>query len=1489
MAEFELQQLAEKLRNSLLQGAPELVVGEQAPDRNSYSIFTSADAAVLNRFQSVAKGHVKAKRAMGSMVGLAVGDALGAPLEFVPIGKQGSRVDLVTLHTLGELNKFELKPGQWTDDTSMALCIADSLLLAGNYDGQDVRKRYWNWWHRGYNNAFRKEKARTQSCGLGDTSSRFLELKGDGFTARCNGGRDEATSSSLMRLAPLPLFFQKDPTLTLHMSAESSLTTQPGSVAADACAFWGYLLLQALTRNDYDRSTAREFLDRCVREYVELPEASKQPELTRLLRSREPKGSTERCWNWRDEEGPYLSETLQVRGTSYRGQPVSEGSFGSYCMDGLAIALHCFYHTSNFLNALIKCVNFLGDADTNAAICGQLAGAFYGYDAIDSRLVQRLNKWDDGQIALRGALLYAMGLGLTEDDRRKGYKLCEGALRTPPASALASSSSSSTAPAASAGYGGSMLSPSSSRNQVAAGGNKTLHLPLQADNWLQGDRVYYQGGRKEWRNGNKLFFAMRGYITGPSKYGRTHVAVQFDENSGEIEVSLKELSRRIPDLPAGYRVGEIIYYCGTGEGYFTGDELRYGCLGEVVGRSTAGDGLDDSRVKVMLDGNRNSVDVFVSQLSHCSPVARGGLRPGDRVFYCGPTQPPNRNGDQLFFGLLGEACGRTALGDGQDNKRVKVRFDSFESPVSVWLTQVARPVDTETAREDLAKVAFLFDADSEQRREAELRRYLAKLQEEDVANPPDYEELKRRAEAAQKRQQLESSASNGGGRLVAASPGSPFGPPPSSHPTVVSAISNDYPSIPGGWKVGDDVFYTGQMKVLDDGTKLMYGSPGVIAEATMEGLSSLQPIVLVDFVGVDLAVELPLAELAAEAPPLPKGYAAGDRVYFCGGKQTTAGGHFLMFALAGEVVGPATPALETKLKVLFDGNLNSLDMPLVQLSPQVPVIPGGYRLEQQVYYCGEEKTFPDGDRLLFGLRGEVVGRSTAGDASDDRRLKLLLEGNQMSVSVFLSQVSTVPPLLPGGFVPGDHVKFNVNKKLKFQNGDQLYKGMAGEVVGRGTMGDGTDDRRVKVKFEGNSGPVNVFVNECDCTDALKKTITTRFANIQKEIERLERETKNLKAKPAVENKGMFGKLKKDAKGGGAPQASPRTSAARAGAGGPPAGFPQPAAAAGGGGAAPKPAPQAAPSPVPNGVPNGVHKAPAVANGVANGHAPVLAELPGGLTVGEKVYYCSAAFKFPDGNRLEFALPGDVLGPATPPDERRAKVHFEGNTTAIDILVNQLSRSMPQIPGGYQVGDKVFFCGELQTFANGDALVWGGQGKIVGRSTFGDTQDDKRVKVLMDACEQPCTVWLTQVAREMPIIPGGFQYSERIQVVAAKRQTFKNGDRLDKGMEGQVIGISAVGDNQDNQRVKVRLDGNKGPTNVFVSDVKRVQGSGSPAAAGGQQFAVGQRVEACYNDVWYPGTVVAPPQADEHQRWSIQCDADQQGCLTLAYNVRPLGG
>jgi|Transcript_55995 ADP-ribosylglycohydrolase len=432
-------QLYEKARavSARLKRKPLRVV--RGADLNSFSIFSDVPAADRAEFLKIAMEHPECSRAIGSMVGMAVCDSVGHAFEFLPVGEQGSRFDQETLEVTGDYNeinqvpsssggwgKFKLKRGQWTDDTAMGLCNADSLLARERYDGSDIRVRFWNWWNCGYNNAFRFDSSRSKSVGLGGNIALSLEDVGSRsskkmeITPRFEAHGQDAGNGSLMRLTPIPLYFHSDLKLATEWSRESSFTTHPGPIAAEACAFLAYVIVRATKRSNVESLRASAFLDQCVKEYLARSKASMQPELVRLLRAKEPSTSTELCWNWRESDyAKLLRDSVVLRGKEYNGYPVSSGYFGSYSMDGLAMAMNAFYNTSSFMEALSRIVNFRGDSDSTGSICGQIAGAFYGIYSIDTRLIDQLQMWDNGEIALRGALLYALGANLSDSGKVK--------------------------------------------------------------------------------------------------------------------------------------------------------------------------------------------------------------------------------------------------------------------------------------------------------------------------------------------------------------------------------------------------------------------------------------------------------------------------------------------------------------------------------------------------------------------------------------------------------------------------------------------------------------------------------------------------------------------------------------------------------------------------------------------------------------------------------------------------------------------------------------------------------------------------------------------------------------------------------------------------------------------------------------------------------------------------------------------------------------
>lgn len=230
-----------------------------------------------------------------------------------------------------------------------------------------------------------------------------------------------------MRLAPIAIFYRTAKTNELLRYAEmSSLTTHPGHDAVESCKLLAFLIARAIDRED-DTMTMKHFLDVSMKAYDTVlsssPSGPGVNKIRRLIRSAEPDDSTERNWNWKSTSLE-ICDTLKRRIDSrpdgtYNGYPVSRGYFGAYSVDGLAVALFSLYHTSTFNDAVERCVNFLGDADSTGAIVGQLAGAFYGSGAIDSRFVECMRRWDNGDVVIRAVLLHVLGERTREERVRR--------------------------------------------------------------------------------------------------------------------------------------------------------------------------------------------------------------------------------------------------------------------------------------------------------------------------------------------------------------------------------------------------------------------------------------------------------------------------------------------------------------------------------------------------------------------------------------------------------------------------------------------------------------------------------------------------------------------------------------------------------------------------------------------------------------------------------------------------------------------------------------------------------------------------------------------------------------------------------------------------------------------------------------------------------------------------------------------------------------
>jgi len=231
-------------------------------------------------------------RAVGCLVGLACGDALGAPLEFIPVrydenDNTPSAAGVASTPPAGfehaelwadksesrESNRFLLEAGQWTDDTAMALCLADSLLAnRGEFHPRDLRLRFALWWGHGYNNAFGLDEGRRAhwgnlgSCGLGgcvgDAHEEFKRRPCD-YTA--TGTLRSSGNGTIMRLAPVPILCRGDVAAAMELAWCQSKTTHQGDEAADCARLLAWLCAMAI-RGEGRAGRAAELSGAAVRD-----------------------------------------------------------------------------------------------------------------------------------------------------------------------------------------------------------------------------------------------------------------------------------------------------------------------------------------------------------------------------------------------------------------------------------------------------------------------------------------------------------------------------------------------------------------------------------------------------------------------------------------------------------------------------------------------------------------------------------------------------------------------------------------------------------------------------------------------------------------------------------------------------------------------------------------------------------------------------------------------------------------------------------------------------------------------------------------------------------------------------------------------------------------------------------------------------------------------------------------------------------------------
>lgn len=313
-----------------------------------------------------------ASRIRTALYGLAVCDALGAPLEFGP-RRYKSQYTTEMEHNYN----FDLPPGHFTDDTSMALCLADSLIANnGKHDPLDQAARYVKWLDEGY-----MSSVPGHAFDVGNQTSQSLqyyrkkpELSTLEFVKKKFNEDHRCGNGSLMRVLPCALVAGTEEE-AVELGRRSSEVTHPHGRCADCCALYCALVFRAL------KGARKEELATYVNEWLETKTRNKD-ELDAEVYKRLARYKSIQTWQDRSRDAIKSS---------------------GYVLDSLEAALWTFFTTDSFEEGAIEVVNLGDDADTVGAIYGGLAAAFYGTPGcIPEKWFSAMKEWDLVQKAADG-------------------------------------------------------------------------------------------------------------------------------------------------------------------------------------------------------------------------------------------------------------------------------------------------------------------------------------------------------------------------------------------------------------------------------------------------------------------------------------------------------------------------------------------------------------------------------------------------------------------------------------------------------------------------------------------------------------------------------------------------------------------------------------------------------------------------------------------------------------------------------------------------------------------------------------------------------------------------------------------------------------------------------------------------------------------------------------------------------------------------------
>lgn len=280
----------------------------------------------------------------GCIFGAISGDAFGAVLEFQ------ERHSIPVLESMSSGGIHNVSKGEWTDDSSMLLCLMQSIIdNEEKFDLHDQINNYQKWYKKGF------LSTRNYCFDIGISTRNALDYYNIFNKFKETNLEHLSGNGSIMRLAPVPLYYN-DYQTALNYSLQSSLTTHQSELCLDGC-----LLLSSLIH---------------------------------LITYKQIKNKDELLYSDFIQKLPFQTEKFkELISFDFLKLTYEEIPNSGFVLDTLISAIWCFYHTDSYKDSIIKSANLCGDADTIACVCGQISGAFYGFESIPKEWLNNLHKY----------------------------------------------------------------------------------------------------------------------------------------------------------------------------------------------------------------------------------------------------------------------------------------------------------------------------------------------------------------------------------------------------------------------------------------------------------------------------------------------------------------------------------------------------------------------------------------------------------------------------------------------------------------------------------------------------------------------------------------------------------------------------------------------------------------------------------------------------------------------------------------------------------------------------------------------------------------------------------------------------------------------------------------------------------------------------------------------------------------------------------------